>query len=153
MTEDSPVFIDTNVLVYYEIIEAPLHIVARRTLDEYSTRETACWISRQVPREFIATLTRPQTFTQPLHIGIVLERAAHFEHRFQIAEDGPSVTRNLHDLLRQVPCGGKQVHDANIVATMLAHGIPRILTHNLADFTRFEDVIGVLPLEEQTHVP
>ena len=32
---------------------------------------------------------------------------------------------------------GKQVHDANIVATMLAHGVGRLLTFNVADFQRF----------------
>lgn len=33
--------------------------------------------------------------------------------------------------------GGKQVHDANIVATMLAHGERRLLTFNIRDFRRF----------------
>ena len=33
--------------------------------------------------------------------------------------------------------GGKQVHDANIVATMLANGVTPLLTFNAADFRRF----------------
>lgn len=41
-----------------------------------------------------------------------------------------------------------QVHDANIVATMLAYGIPRLLTHNVDDFKRFAHLIAVLPLVE-----
>ena len=36
-----------------------------------------------------------------------------------------------------VPVGGKQVHDANIVATMLAHGERRLLTLNTGDFRRY----------------
>ena len=41
---------------------------------------------------------------------------------------------------------GKQVHDANIVATMLVHGITQVLTHNITDFARFSSLITVLPL-------
>ena len=41
------------------------------------------------------------------------------------------------------PIGGKQVHDANIVATMLVYGIPCLLTHNARDFERFGDMVTV----------
>ena len=58
------------------------------------------------------------------------------------------VTAKLLDLLLQFPSGGKQVHDANIVATMLVHGVPKLLTHNTADFARFSSVIEVLPLAQ-----
>ena len=40
---------------------------------------------------------------------------------------------------------GRQVHDANIVATMLAHGENRLLTFNGADFRRFVRLIEVVP--------
>ena len=36
-----------------------------------------------------------------------------------------------------VGCGGKQVHDANVVATMLAHGAGTVVTMNVEDFARF----------------
>ena len=49
--------------------------------------------------------------------------------------------------MEEIPSGGKQVHDANIVATMLIYGIPQILTHNTADFARFSELITVLPLQ------
>lgn len=32
---------------------------------------------------------------------------------------------------------GKQVHDANIVAVMLSHGVTRLGTRNAADFERY----------------
>lgn len=57
--------------------------------------------------------------------------------RFEILEDGPRVTAHLVVLCREVPVAGKQVHDANIVATMLAHGERRLLTFNIRDFRRF----------------
>jgi predicted nucleic acid-binding protein len=36
---------------------------------------------------------------------------------------------------------GKQIHDANVVATMLANDVTRLATFNRADFQRFEDEI------------
>jgi predicted nucleic acid-binding protein len=37
------------------------------------------------------------------------------------------------------------VHDANLVATMLAHGITRLLTFNAADFRRFGSLVELVP--------
>ena len=70
-----------------------------------------------------------------------------FERIFSIAEDGPSVLTELLRLLDRVSVGGRQIHDANIVATMLAHGINRLLTDNVSDFSRFSSVIEVVPLD------
>ena len=108
--------------------------------------ETPMWISRQILREYLATLSRPQTFSSPRNPVDLEADVARFLSTFLVAEDGPLVTLRLMDLLRTVPVGGKQVHDANIVATMLAHGIPRLLTHNTADFARFGGSIRLEPL-------
>ena len=63
---------------------------------------------------------------------------------FEILEDGPPVTESLVTLCREVPVGGRQIHDANIVATMLAHGEQRLLTFNGADFRRYSDRIELV---------
>ena len=61
-----------------------------------------------------------------------------------ILEDGPLVWAGLDQLARSHSFAGKQVHDANIVATMLAHGQTRILTFNARDFRRFEPLIEII---------
>jgi predicted nucleic acid-binding protein len=48
------------------------------------------------------------------------------------------------ELCRAVAVAGRQVHDANIVATMLAHGETRLLTMNRSDFRRFEPRIEIV---------
>ena len=45
-----------------------------------------------------------------------------FADRFAMLEDGPAVWNRLAELSRRYAFAGRQVHDANIVATMLAHG-------------------------------
>jgi len=67
----------------------------------------------------------------------------YLEERFQVADDTSAVTSQLVKLMGDFQIGGKQVHDANIVATMLAYGIPSVLTHNTADFKRFDTMIEI----------
>ena len=64
-----------------------------------------------------------------------------------MAEDSPTVTERLLALLEQLPIGGKQIHDANIVATMQTYGIRRLLTANTVDFARFAHLVTGLSLE------
>ena len=73
----------------------------------------------------------------------LLSAAQEYERAFCFAEDQDVVTQQLFLLLDQIPTGGKQVHDANIVATMLAYGIPRLVTYNLEDFRRFSGLVDV----------
>ena len=54
-------FVDTNVLVYASVLPAPLHEVAVQALHRQQTVGTETWISRQILREWMATVTRPQS--------------------------------------------------------------------------------------------
>jgi predicted nucleic acid-binding protein len=74
---------------------------------------------------------------------LAIERMRFFSQRFWLAEDAPQVRTRLLDLLADHPIAGKQVHDANLVATMLAYDITRILTFNVADFRRFAGLITI----------
>ena len=139
-------FVDTNVLVFATQATAPWHAEANQTLTALHNGGAELWISRQVLREFLATLSRPQTFSTPVPIADLVADVKQFETLFTIAEDGPGVTAHLLSLLMAIACGGKQIHDANIVATMLTHGVPKLLTHNVADFNRFAGFITVIPL-------
>jgi len=151
MTKNSEVFADTGVLLRATIASAPLHKEAKALLLAHGNGDGEIWISRQVLREMLVNLTRPQSWMEPLPIERVLEIADTAQTLYHIADDTTGVTTHLLALLKAYPTGGKQVHDANIVATMLAYGIDTLLTHNVDDFERFENVITVVPLvKEQT---
>jgi len=143
MTDAKPLFIDTNVLVYANVLTAPLHEPALNAIKNAHEANRPLWISRQVMREFIAARTRPQTFSQPSAMPVVAERIRYFEDHFHIADDTAVVSQQLLELMATHETGGKQVHDANIVATMLSYNIPSLLTHNARDFQRFSDVIKI----------
>jgi predicted nucleic acid-binding protein len=145
---DDSIFIDTNIFVYAAIENAPMHSVAKATLNTCQTGQTACWINRQVLREFMCIMTRPQTFLPSPEIATVVKQIYYMEARFRVVEDNHQTTHTLLELLEKFSIGGKRVHDVNIVATMLVQGIPRILTHNTRDFEVFSDLITIVPLAE-----
>ena len=93
-------------------------------------------------REYLVTMTRPQAFLN-LPRETVLAQATQFIQRFEVADDTAAVTIQLIRLMGDFQTGGKQIHDANIVATMLAYDIPCLLTHNVKDFKRFGEVIRI----------
>jgi predicted nucleic acid-binding protein len=145
-TGADPVFVDTNILIYANVTAAPEYLTAQARLQGLAKLGAELWVSRQVFREYLAALTRPQTFTNPIAPADLIIDIQRFENQFRVAEDGPAVTANLLNLLSTTAIGGKQVHDANIVATMEAHGLRHLLTHNVADFQRFASRIVVIPL-------
>ncbi len=146
-TDGNPVFVDTNVLVYTTQLRSPWHLIARQTLGQLYAGDGELWISRQVLREYLAVLTRSRQSLRPPPVAVLIADVHHFMRRFHIAEDGPAVTERLLALVGQHAVAGNQVHDANIVATMLTYDIHHILTHNIADFSRFSDLVTVLPLD------
>ena len=137
-------FIDTNVLIHARIREAPEHPIARARLERAVRDSEPLRISRQVVREYLAVLTRPQTWLVPLPREEALASASRLLSGFQVLEDGPAVTDTLLALCREVPVGGSQIHDTNIVATMLAHGERHLLTFNTADFRRYTPRIHLM---------
>ncbi len=137
-------FIDTNILVNVRVHVAPLHVAAREILERAALDLEPMRISRQVLREYLATVTRPQPWSLPLTRQEALDDVNRMLGAFEVLEDGPEVTQTLIGLCREVPVGGRQIHDANIVATMLAHGERRLLTFNAADFRRYGDRIELV---------
>ena len=71
-----------------------------------------------------------------------------FVSTFDVLEDGPDVTHELTTLCREIPVGGRQIHDANIVATMITHGEKRLLTFDQDDFLRYGDRIVLVDIAE-----
>lgn len=136
-------FVDTNILVYSSALGAPLRDKARAALAGFGTLGQVA-ISRQIMREYVAVMTRSQTWAKPLPVGEAFNDTSSFARRFEVLEDGPVVWSELAALSEGYVFGGKQVHDANIVATMLAYGKTRLLTFNEADFRRFERLIEIV---------
>ena len=139
------VMIDTNVLVFASVPAAPDHAGAVAALHREMTGPDEIWISRQIVREFLVQIARPGVLHDATH-DRAARQAEWLTNNFRLADETAAVTSELFALLRTVGFRGKNVHDANIVATMLAHGISRLLTHNVKDFDRYADA-GLIAVE------
>src|SRR3712207_2108000 len=103
-------FVDTNVLVYATQATAPQQAAARAKLDGLHADGVALCVSRQVLREYLAVVTRPQLLAAPLPIATALARVRLFAQLFTVLEDGPAVTARPDELCRATRVGGRQIH-------------------------------------------
>lgn len=87
-----PLFVDTNVLVYASWVAAPLYVHSRSVLGTYRSAGAALVISRQVIREWLATLNRPRT---GLLLTDLIAEAQTFDRHFIILDDTAAVTAHL----------------------------------------------------------
>ena len=137
-------FVDTNVLVFARAANAPNHEAALAVMA--ASRGEPFRVSRQVLREYLAVVTRPQTWASPLPMLDALRDIRRFTAAFEVLEDSQAVTDMLAMLCRDVRVAGNQVHDANIVATMLTHGERRLATFNVKDFRRYGQRVELVSL-------
>jgi predicted nucleic acid-binding protein len=143
----SRVMLDTNVLLAATDKGRAEHHDALTIVSDWAAARAVLCTSGQVLREYLAVATRP---TSKDGLGLAMPDAlanvrAIRERSTLLAEDR-SVADRLAGLLADVECTGKQVHDANLVATMLVHGISDLVTMNVADFARFSRHIGLIQL-------
>ena len=59
-------FLDTNILLRSTITQYPLYAQVKQLVDTQLDADVELWISRQVIREYIAQVTRPQMFMNPM---------------------------------------------------------------------------------------
>jgi predicted nucleic acid-binding protein len=142
-TDAKRVFVDTNILASALLPESPRYFHARGILRRLAEADAEVWISRQVIREYLATMTRYEQKWSNVTRAALIDAVRTLERHYFVAEELPIVAEQLYFLLGQVPTGGKQVHDANIVATMIAYDVRTLLTYNLDDFKRFGGFIDI----------
>jgi predicted nucleic acid-binding protein len=148
MTMGAKAFVDTNILLRALLTQMGQHVQADALLKRMISEDAELWISGQVIREFIVQATHPNTLEESLTMGEVIHEINTIRPLFQIADETAAVRAKLLELLQVYPTAGKQVHDANIVATMLVYDITTLLTLNVDDLRRFEDRIKIVTLEE-----
>jgi predicted nucleic acid-binding protein len=130
-------FLDTCLLTAASVPAHPAHAAARAYFQRARRRGSSFCISPQVFREFLVVITR-----QPVE-GIVytLEEAdkALMEWRAQcdVLSEGADTVKQWIQLARRHQVQGKSLHDSNIAAVMLTHGVERLATRNPADFKRY----------------
>lgn len=141
------VMLDTNVFLAATDESRTEHQDALALLNRWPDADTALCVSGQILREYLAVATRPATSNG---LGLKPAEAAGnvraIRQQTALLPEDARVTERLLRLLDDTQFAGRQVHDANIVATMLVHGVGTVVTMNTTDFQRFAGYISVLSL-------
>lgn len=146
MMTGAKAFVDTNILLRAIIPNMNLHVQAESLVQKMWEDGVELWISRQVIREYLVQATHPKTLRPTLTINQVMNQMQIITSLFRVADETTAVTAQLLELLKTYPTQGKQVHDANLVATMLINQIDTLLTLNVDDLKRFDDKIKIVSI-------
>ncbi|MGB8930875.1 MAG: PIN domain-containing protein [Anaeromyxobacteraceae bacterium] len=146
MTGAEPVFIDTNVLVAATVEAHPSHAVALALLAKLAGDDVAACVSPQVCREYLSVLTRGPVAGRQFTNEEALDALTRSLEGCAVLDETAAVLNELLMLVARRGVRGKQVHDANVVATMIANRVTRLATLDASDFSRYEDVITLEPV-------
>ena len=147
-TAGDVLFVDTNVLLTATDASRPRHRDAVRLFNEAHAQGVHLAVSGQIFREYLVVATRPSEANGlGLNVGDAIANVNEFLRLTHSCDETEEVARRLRQLAVTYSLHGKVLHDANIVATMTANGISVLVTQNLDDFTRFDE-IGAVALEE-----
>lgn len=134
-------FLDTNVLLTATDRTRLGYGQAQRLLTLASCAGYHMGVSGQILREYLAVATRPVPVNGlGLSLADALANVETFAQRLVFYEENETVAKCLRRLVQESGVGGKRVHDVNVVATMLTHGILRLVTDNTADFAAFAGI-------------
>ena len=139
--------LDTNVLLAATDEGRAEHHDALTIFNEWAAGDTTLCTSGQILREYLAVATRPaENNGLGLKPADAVGNVRAIRERTAFLVEDARVADRLQGLLADVECGGKQVHDANVIATMLAHGVGTVVTMNVEDFARFQRYVSLVKL-------
>lgn len=146
------IFVDSNVFLHYaypNIGNDPPEIkqqkfeACRQQLDSYLSAGTQIWINGQVIREFWRNASLIKTHRRQIPLESVRQELDRILGTVTLVDNNQEVKNHLLVLLQDFTIRGTAIHDANIVATMLAYNIGRICTLD-NDFHRYRRLITIV---------
>lgn len=138
--------VDTNILLRLVQKNSPMHLDTQRAIVTLKKQGNFLCIIPQNIIEFWAVATRPLDKNGlGLSITQAEEESEKLKKIFILELDTPQIFTEWESLVIKYQVMGKQVHDARLVAAMLAHNITHLLTFNVDDFKRFADIVVVDP--------
>jgi predicted nucleic acid-binding protein len=143
-----PLFLDTSLIIAATVEAHPGHRASAAFVDARVAEGRSMCTSLQVCREFLVVLTRQPVSGRVFALQESLAALQVWLTGCKVLEEDMSVLQECLRLVQQFSVLGKQVHDCNIVATMIAHGVRHLATRNPADFKRYGDLLSVTAVED-----
>lgn len=141
--------VDTNVLLRFSRHSDPNYQIAQNAVNKLKIEGHQLQTTLQNFAEFWNVSTRPANQNG---FGRMLSETELFlqelELLFPLLLDSPEVYPQWRRLVVKYNVSGRQVHDARLVATMIAHDVTHVLTFNVTDFERYasERIVAIDPV-------
>lgn len=140
------ILVDTNVLLRERQTESNQHQQARDALRVLTAQGHILIVTPQVLAEFWNVCTRPSRNNGlGMNTSDVTKVLEQIMELFSLHRDKPEIFDHWLDIIKRNNVKGVQVHDARLVAAMIAHSITHILTFNTKDFKRFQGITIIDP--------
>lgn len=138
--------LDTNILIrWVQPSDSDFGLVETVTRRLQQADAELCYTS-QILGEFWNVLTRPLNRNgYGFSVAVADDKATGLESQLRLLPDSPLVHAEWRQLLKSCEVVGAKVHDTRIAASMLVHGVRKILTFNVRDFERFRGIEAVYP--------
>jgi predicted nucleic acid-binding protein len=138
--------LDTNVLLRMSDSTSPVNLLAGRATATLLRQRDRVFITSQNIIEFWVVATRP---LQVNGLGWSVEQTRieieQILNQFPQLEETPQIFPHWFNLVTSYQIQGKRVHDARLVAVMLAHGVTHLLTFNPDDFRNINEIVVLHP--------
>ncbi len=130
--------VDTNILVYAEIVSLAHHGHAKKLLTNLVEGPERWAIPWPCVYEFLRVVTHPRVFHPPVPSKVALSdlKAILGSPTLVLLSETPRHGEILDRLLEDSGATGNLIHDAHIAALCLEHGISELVTGD-RDFHRF----------------
>lgn len=140
-TDAERIFVDTNVLLAATDQSRDTHAEALKFLESALAGCYRLFVSGQIFREYLVVATRPAAVNGlGLTPGEACSNLRKFGQVVQVLEETRETLERLIELTENYALHGKRIHDANVVATMQAHGLAHLKTENPEDFKVFPQI-------------
>jgi len=130
--------VDTNVLVYSEIVSSAHHRKARSLLTELAEGRVPWAIPWPCVYEFLRVVTHPRVFSPPVPLALALEDLSQVlaSPTLVLLTETERHADVMTALVRESGVTGNLLHDAHIAALCIEHGVSELVTGD-RDFSRF----------------
>ncbi len=140
------ILVDTNILLRAAQPGHSQHRAALQAVGALRLRDEILCLVPQVIYGYWVVASRPVDRNGlGMTVAEAEEDVAMLLTPFRFLRDERSVFEHWRELIRQHGVVGRGAHDTRLVAAMIRHRIPRILTFNTVDFARYSGISIVDP--------
>jgi predicted nucleic acid-binding protein len=136
--------VDTNILLRLARRSDPQHNVIYAAVAKLASDGATLHYTHQNIAELWNVMTRPVVRNGFGLTTAEAERAVRvIEAGMSLLPENEDVYREWRRIVVEFAVSGVQVHDARLVAAMHVHGVSHVLTLNVADFGRYDEITVV----------